>query len=412
MIKKTAALSRCFFPALFAYFIDNFGLAILYPIATPLFLKHGSNLIGTTLPLLDRTLLLALLISSFPLAQFFGAPLLGSLSDRTGRKKVFIATISGGIVGYLMTGIGIHIENFPVLLAGRFLTGLFAGNLTLSLAAITDISGKKQDRSSNFGIIGMVGGLGFVLAIATGASLSNPNLESWFRPEIPFFIASLLCGVNLLLMIRYFHDPRKEKPFEKRGFFENLKRIGSQIMKKGASLVYLPYFFFMLAWITSLQFLSAYLIDLFKVTRDEITLTFILVAITWSVANFLLNPLVSKKIQPQKIFLFGITFLAIFLALTLIPNEPLGFFLIHFSIATLSAALAWTNGLATLSNLGTAHSQGALLGVNQSLVAIAAIVGPLIGGPLAGIDIHQLYLFTASSALFGALIFFARPSKT
>lgn len=411
MIKKTAVLSRCFFPALFAYFIDNFGLAIVYPIATPFFLKQGSTLLGATLPLLDRTLLLALLISLFPIAQFFGAPLLGSLSDRVGRKKIFIATISGGIVGYLVTGIGIHIQWLPLLLIGRFLTGLFAGNLTLCLAAITDISGKKQERSSNFGIIGTVGGLGFVLAIVTGASLSNPNLASWFRPEIPFFLISFLCAINLMLMIRFFQDPRKKESFDKQAFFQNLKCIWSSTIKKHASLIYLAYFFFMLAWITSLQFLSAYLIDLFGVGRDAISLAFVLIAATWSIANFILNPLLSKRIPPQKIFLAGLTFLAIFLVLTLIPHEPFTLFLIHFCVATLCAALAWTNGLATLSNLGTARSQGTLLGVNQSLVAIAAIAGPLIGGPLAGIDIHRLYLFTASSALLGALILFVRPSE-
>ena len=162
----------------------------------------------------------------------------------------------------------------------------------------------------------------------------------------------------------------------------------------------------MLAWITSLQFLSAYLYDLFEVKRTTITLTFFLIGLTWSLANFIVNPLLNRVMKPQKIFLIGMTLLAIFLVLTLIPHLPLFLFLTHFIIATLCAALSWTNGLALISTHASAKNQGTILGVNQSIVAIASITGPLIGGPLAGIDIHRLYLFTATSALLGAVLLF------
>lgn len=393
------------FPVLLTYFIDNFGLAIVYPIFSPLFLEPQATLLGIQTTLLDKTILLGLLIASFPLAQFFGAPLLGSLSDHIGRKKVFLMTISGGILAYLLTGLGIHFHHLTLLWTGRILAGFFAGNLTLCLAVVSDLTRSKKQRSKYFGTIASIGGLGFVFAIFAGGSLSNPNLASWFRPEIPFFITSALSAINLLLMIRFFEESR-ENPHDKIAFADALHCIGKALFNPHLRLVYIVYFLFMLAWLPSLQFLSAYLIDLFQVKRNTITSTFVAIGATWFCANFLVYPLLSKWMAPKKILRIALTFLSLFFALTLIPKEPLFLVVTHFLIASFFAAFCWTSGLNTLSSLGSSHMQGSILGVNQSLVAIASIVGPIIGALFVGIDIHRLYFFTASCALAGALLLF------
>jgi DHA1 family tetracycline resistance protein-like MFS transporter len=404
---KTSVWSRRFFPVLLTYFIDNFGLAIVYPIFTPLFLKPQIQLLGTA-SLFQRTLLLGFLIASFPFAQFFGAPLIGALSDRMGRKKVFIGTITGGIIGYLLTGFGIHFKNLPLLWFGRMITGFFAGNLTLCLAAIADITQSKKERSRNFGWIGVLGGLGFILAILTGGSLSNPDIAPYFHPEIPFFITGFLSCINLGLIIGFFKESHKTNPHDEIVFVKGLKNIGIAIQNKKTRGIYIVYFLFMLCWVTSMQFLSTYLIDIFDISMNVITITFICIGFTWSLANFLINPILSRRINASRIFSFGLILLSIFLYLTLIPNEPLFLFLIQFFIATFAAALSWTNGLATISLNATKYIQGSILGVNQSLVATASIIGPIAGGLIAGLDIHKLFYFTASCSLLGALLLFIR----
>ncbi|NGX46933.1 MAG: Tetracycline resistance protein, class B [Chlamydiae bacterium] len=403
---KESVWSRRFFPVLLTYFIDTFGLAIVYPIFTPLFLKPQLHLLGTE-DLFQRTFLLGLLIASFPLAQFFGAPLIGGISDRIGRKKVFIGTITGGIIGYLLTGVGIHLRDLTLLWFGRTITGFFAGNLTLCLAAIVDISHTQKERTRNFGWIGVLGGLGFVLAILIGGSFSNPDLNIFFRPEIPFFITGILSGINLLLILRFFRES-KTKPHDKIEILKSLKNIGCAIRSKEMRSIYIVYFLFMLGWVTSMQFLSTYLIDIFNVSINVITLTFVSIGLIWSLANFIINPILSRLIHPSRTFYFGLVFLSLFLFLTLIPHEPLFVFLIHFFIATFAAALSWTNGLATISLNASKLMQGSILGVNQSIVAMASIVGPIVGGLIAGLDIHKLFCFTASCSLLGALLLFIR----
>lgn len=400
--------SRSFFPVLLAYFIDNFGLAIVYPIFTPLFLNPNLHLLGADFSLFHRTFLLGLLIASFPFAQFLGAPLIGEFSDRLGRKKVFIATITGGVIGYLMTGLGIHLKDIFLLWSGRVIAGFFAGNLTLCLASIADITEDKKMRARHFGFVGTIGGVGFILAILTGSSLSNPNLARFFHPEVPFLLTGLLALINLALMILFFRENKVKKPRNPFAFRTSLRNIGNALHQKGVRIFYFAYFLFMLCWFTSLQFLSTYLIDMFHVKANAITLTFVSIGGVWAVANFLLNPLLAKIWKPQSTFMLCLLFLGFFLFLSLLPHVYLGIYLFHFLFATLFAALCWTNGLATLSIETTETKQGSILGVNQSLAAVAMVIGPITGGFLAGVDIHLLYLYTGSASLLAAFFLFFR----
>lgn len=402
---KRSVWSRNFFPVVLTYFIDTFGLSIVYPIFTPLFLRpHRHLLISETL--FERTILLGLLIATFPLAQFFCSPILGSLSDRVGRKKVLILTVSGGIFGYFLTGTGVYLRNLPVLWIGRALTGLFAANLTLCLAAIADISKDKEERTKNFSWIGMIGGFGFILAIIVGGSLSDPDIDTLFRPDIPFYITSFLSCINLFLLCKYFEESFEDKPHDKIDFLESVKNIGVVLKTTGVRKIYFVYFLYRISWITSMQFLSTYLIEVYHVSVKVITFTFTMIGITWAISNFLINKFLARIIAPGKTFDLSLFTLSIFFYLILIPHEPLTLSLIHFFLATFASALAWTNGLATISLSASKMFQGSILGINKSIVSLATIIGPLVGGMIAGINIYALYAFTATCSLLAAILMF------
>ena len=396
--------SKTFLPILLTYFIDSFGLAIVYPIFTPLFLNPNIHIFGEGATPFSRTILLGFLIASFPLAQFFGAPFFGMLSDRIGRKKIFLVTISGGIVGYLLTGMGIHLKEIAFLWGGRTIAGFFAGNLTLCLASIADISKTEEEKERNFGWIAAMGGLGFILAISAGALLSNPNIAYFFNPEVPFYLTSFFLCINLALILYFFKEVSHGMPHDTRAFVHSLKNIVHSLQVERIRAILIVYFLFMLAWFPTMQFLSVYLIDVFKITQNITTLTFTCIGIVWTLANFLVHPFLFRRFPPHKIFTYTMTALGVFLLLTLIPHQLLYLFLIHFFMIALCAALSWTNGLATLSLMGTKALQGSLLGVNQAMSASAMILGPIIGGLLAAVNIHYLYLFTGLCSLLGALI--------
>lgn len=412
MSERKSPWSLSFFPILLTYFIDNFGQAIIFPIFTSLLLQPQFHLLGSELPFFHKTALLLALTASFPLARIFGAPILGELSDQIGRKKVFIVTILGGIVGYLLTGWGIELQQLHLIWIGRIITGFFAGNLTLCLAAIADITYTREDRVRNFGIVGLIGSLGFVFAILVGVALSNSRLQDFFHPDIPFFLTAFLSAINLVLILFLFKESHITNPLRKINLIKGLLNISPAIHAKGISNIFAVYFLFILSWSTSLQFLSTYLIDTYHIPKPILPYIFLWMALIWCFANFVINPIAAKLFSSIKTFLICLLLLPLFLFLTLIPHQPLASFLTFFSFAAFFAALCWTTGLATLSLKTPKAVQGAVLGVNQSIGSVAFIIGPILGEIIVHVNFHQLYILTASLSLIAALLLLHHSLRT
>lgn len=392
------------FPVLLTYFLDTFGLAIVYPIFTPLLLSSTAGFVQPEASVLERTILLGFLVSAFPFAQFFGSPLLGELSDRKGRKKILIFSIFGTAIGYAISAVAILANHLIILFLGRIWTGLFAGNLTICLASIADMSHNEHLRARNFGFVGACGGLSFLLAIMMGGTLSL------FSPSIPFWITSGLSFINLLSVYFLFQETHPPKADEKLNLVRGIQDLKQALTTKHLKNVYFIYFFFMAAWSTSMQFLPTMLIEHFK--SPPIAITYILVAtgVVWSVMNLFINRIMAKKFMPPQTLKISLFFLAGFLFSTLFV-ESFSWFFVLFICAACFGALAWTNSIATVSIKAPLKIQGSILGINQSVGALAVIFGPSFGGVLAGFNPHLVFLFSSLASLAGAILLIKERQK-
>ncbi|MES2122765.1 MAG: MFS transporter [Chlamydiota bacterium] len=404
--KKQRPLSL--FPILLTYFLDNFGLAVIYPIFTPIFLSPGHLFFQETATFFQRTLLLGLLIGCFPLAQFFGAPLIGQYSDRAGRKKAFVISILGTGVGYTITALAILYYSLPFLFVGRLCTGLFAGNLTLCLASIADGSPDEESRTKNFGLIAAIGGLSFIIAIATGGILSDPQFSFHFNPSFPFWITACLTFINLFFIITLYHETRPAR--KDRGFnpFHGVQNIRAALQLKNLRVIYVINFLFMLAWVGSMQFFPTFMIKNFHYQITLITVFLMVVGFIWSTTNFAVNRALIKRFHPGQTLMYSLLFLGVLLSAILFVHNPFPFFTLFF-ISVGFASLCWTNGMATISLKAPKELQGSILGINQSMVSVASMASPVIGGLLAGISIHSVYIFSGIISLIA--YFLLRKNK-
>jgi len=395
--------SRPLIPVFITYFLDNFGLAIIFPIFTPLFLKTDQSILAEATSQFTRTVLLGVVVAAFPLAQFFGAPLIGQFSDRFGRKKAFFITILGTAIGYTLTAASILNASILFLFLSRFCTGLFAGNLTLCLAAIADMSPDDKARTKNFGQIGAVGGLSFISAIAFGGILSNPEISSHFNPSFPFWLTAFLSYVNLALMVWLFHETHIAKAAPSFHAFKGLQLIRSGLSSHELKPIYAVNFLFMLSWVASMQFFPSLLLHHLHFEIGAITLCLMGVGLFWSLSNLILNRIFATYFFPGKTFLICLFILALLLLSTTFSHAAFSFFFFFYP-AVCCASLCWTNGLATVSLKAPAAIQGSILGINQSMTSMAAMLSPIIGGLLAGINIHSVYFFAGLMSLAGFTI--------
>ncbi len=130
-----------------------------------------------------------LLLSANALTQMIGAPILGRLSDRYGRKPLLIMSISGTVISFLVLG---WAKSLAVLFISRILDGLLGGNVSLAQAYITD-STTRENRAQGLGLIGAAFGLGFIFGPALGGILSVGG-----NYALPAFAAAGLAALNLV----------------------------------------------------------------------------------------------------------------------------------------------------------------------------------------------------------------------
>ena len=132
---------------------------------------------------------------SFSLMQFIATPILGRISDRTGRRPVLWISLLGSAAAYLLMALTMRLE--WVILA-RVVDGITGGNIAVAQAAMADGS-KPEERSKVLGMIGAAFGLGFVLGPALAGVLAGSALgvsllhnHGW---HLPFLVAG---GLSLL----------------------------------------------------------------------------------------------------------------------------------------------------------------------------------------------------------------------
>ena len=129
------------------------------------------------------------LVGIYAACQLFSGPLLGRLSDHTGRKPLLLVSQAGTFVGrFVVTAFA---PSLWVLFAARAIDGMTAGNLSLAQAYISDVT-KPEDRAKSFGIIGIAFGLGFLIGPAVSGLLAK------YDYRYPIFAAAALSATSIL----------------------------------------------------------------------------------------------------------------------------------------------------------------------------------------------------------------------
>jgi MFS transporter, DHA1 family, tetracycline resistance protein len=158
---------------------------------------------------------------SFGVANFFGAPVLGALSDQHGRRPVLLIGFCGLALSFIVTGLATALW---MLIVVRLFSGAMQANAAVANAYVADIT-PPADRARRFGLVGAMFGLGFILGPVMGGLLGAIDLH------LPFFAAGALAIANWLY--GYFVLPESLAPAQRRPFawsranpFSALKGLG------------------------------------------------------------------------------------------------------------------------------------------------------------------------------------------
>jgi len=134
-------------------------------------------------------------------------PIMGSLSDRFGRRPVILLSNFGLGVDYILMALA---PNLAWLFVGRLISGITAASISTAMAYVADVT-PVEKRASAFGRTGIAFGLGFVLGPALGGILGEID------PRLPFWAAaglSLLNGLYGSTVLPESLPPERRRPFE------------------------------------------------------------------------------------------------------------------------------------------------------------------------------------------------------
>ena len=356
--KTKRALGLIFFVML----MDVMGLTMLQPVAPQIVLKFS-----------DKAVMVTMVTVVYAIGQFIAAPLIGKLGDRYGRRPVLLLSVLGQSLGYLVFGIG---GSLWVLLLGRLIGGITAGNLSTASAYIADVS-SPEERGKNFAVIGTSWSMGLIFGPALGGVFGQLSLVA------PAYVAAALALLNVV--VGYFILP-ESLPVEKRNTqpmrlrdFNPIIAIVDMIRKPGLGMLLLVQAIFSFAFNGVSSTSTLFMIEKFAAVTWQISLMMILAGVSIALTNtFLVQPAI-RAFGEKKTGISSLLGLAFF-------HTTIFFAPLFWMVFPLNMLASGMNSfifpvLITLSAERVNHNEvGVLMGVTSAVGSLMNVFGPLYAG--------------------------------
>lgn len=351
-----------------------------------------------------------LLVCAFAVLQFVGSSVLGSLSDRFGRRNVILLALAGAAIDYVLMA---WAPSLGWLFLARCISGFTGGVQATANAYIADIT-PPEKRAHAFGQLGAAFALGLVIGPLAGGFLGNIDLR------LPFWFAAGCAALNGLY--GFFVLPESLKPENRRAFsWARANPIGAfQALQRLPAVRQLADAFFLLMLAQSLLYSIWVLYTTHRYQWDPrlVGLSLGVAGVLSALVQALLVRRLVARFGDQRVMLAGFT-------ISICAQLGYGFSTQGWMIfaVILVGSFAGMTGPAVQSYVTRhvpANEQGAVQGVFAGMMSLAGIPGPLIGTWTFGWAVqpgHPAWLagapyFVSAAIVLAALILTVRSFRS
>jgi len=402
---------RKLFPLYLTIAADVIGWGIVITIFTPLIMgKTGFLAAGVSHE--AKSFWIGVLLAIYSVGQFFAAPILGEISDNMGRKKVLILSTFGSFLGFVFSAISVLLSSVWLLFASRLFTGIFAGNQSLAITSIVDLSSQKQ-KPRQLARVSIVKGIAFAIGPFLGGKLSETKLVSWFDFATPLWFAAIVFFLVFLAIIFLYKETFETRKKERINWLRSLQNIMylTQDMKlMSFSMITM---LGLIAWMLYIFFLPAFLMYFFQFGPGQIGDVNGYLAIWIAIAGFSLQWLMKKKISNRFFYVFSLSLIFIGNLVIYYTHKEWSMW-VAVAIAAVGYAVFQPMYSTIASNMASKEIQGKLFGILTSLFAFTIIIAPLIGAWLLAHGPRLPFLngsIFSLLAVLGFVLFFYRKLK-
>ena len=381
----------------FVVFLDLLGFGIIIPI----------------LPYYTRTFpggtefVIGLLAASYSAMQFVFAPLLGSLSDRVGRRPVLVVSLCGSVVAWTVFGLA---DALWLLFLSRLLAGAMGGNLSTAQAYVADVTPPER-RAAALGFIGAAFGLGFIFGPGIGAVLSFdatvaavdavlPAAVPVTRFSLPSFAAAAasLAGVVVALLFLPESRPASETATAT-DRTSSITQLRTAVATPGLRPLLAAFFLVSFAFSGVQVMFVPYVADIYGYTAAQSALLLTYIGVLAVITQGVLVGRLSARYSPVRLSLFGTGLLVVGVGAiptsraigSVLPDltvlvpfltaDLLGLLLV-LTLLPLGNGILSVTLTALVSQRASAAVQGSAFGITQGAGSLARTVGPPVMGGL------------------------------
>ena len=339
----------------------SMGFGIIMPVLPELIVE----LEGVSLS--EATLIGGFIASAYAIFQFLLGPLVGNLGDRFGRRPVFLLSLAGFSIDFLLMGFA---PSIFWLFIGRSIAGGLGAIFGPANAVMADIFDAK-DRAKGFGLVGAAFGIGFMIGPAIGGLLGE------YGTRTPFFVASAMAAMTFVY--GWFCFPETMTEESRRSFsWKRANPVGALIaLRQHSGVLGIASIYFI--WLTSTNvypIIWAYFSAIkFSWDSGTVGLSLSIVGISMALVQvFALSRFVDRFGER----ITGI--IGLFVAITgmlffAFVNNPIYALIGCFFVGFQGMVMPSINAM--MSRRTPSQSQGELQGFNGSIAALAALAAPL-----------------------------------
>ncbi len=401
---------RQFWIILFIVFLGFIGISIPYLIFPALFLNPAYSILSEGWGDGARAILLGVTLAAYPLGQFFGSPILGSLSDDYGRKSILSWSLCIAAICNLFTGFAIEWENLWLLIVSRLMTGLMEGNIAIARAMVADIpSISKHD---SFGKINAVTAIAFLLGPLLGGIMADKSLLENTSISMPFYVISFLffclAGISAVVLQKGVSNTQ----IEVRTFWQRInliKRLSVLFSNRRMQFLMITSTLFTLAVDICYEFGPVYLTVKWDLIPSQLILYNGVLCVALAVGNGWLPTYFSSRVSNRLVILCSIGGFTLFLIGIVLANSTVLMVLL-FALLGLVIGLAVTLITVKISDSVSSAIQGEVMGVQLSLRVLGDAIICLLGGVLLLLS-SKLILIVAAGMSLASMIYYGCAKK-